>query len=203
MAARVTEWDQRNSSKDAPTKVMQSGGFGGLSRRQGKKPVIAAVNGLAYGGGFELIINCDLIIASSSASFALPEVKRGVAALAGALPRLARTVGRQRAMEMAMTGRTLSAEEGKTWGFVNEIVRDGEAVNKAMEYAEMISDNSPDSVIVSREGIKMGWESVGAEEGSRLMNELWGKRLNEGANLQEGVRAFVEKRKPRWVPSKL
>jgi len=189
------------------------GGFAGLSRRGGKKPIIAAANGLAYGGGCEATTNCDLVIASSVATFALPEVKRGVAALAGALPRIARTIGKQRAMEMALTGRIVSAKEAKEGGLVNEVVDVGSSkdydeigrktVEGALKYAEMIAGNSPDSVIVSREGIKMGWEGVGAEEGSRLLIDAWGKRLDEGENIKEGLKAFVEKRAPRWVGSKL
>jgi len=203
--ADLKEWDKNNSSKESSSRQMQTSGFGGLSRRNGKKPVIAAVNGLAYGGGCELIINCDMVIASTAASFALPEVKRGVVAIAGALPRLPRIIGRQRAMEMALTGRIVSAEEAHSWGLTNEVVSGGSeaVVKRAVEYAEMISENSPDSVIISREGIKMGWEGVGAEEGSRLLVEGWNKKLNAGENIKEGVRAFVEKRKPRWVPSKL
>ncbi len=183
---------------------MPASGFGGLSRRNGKKPVIAAVNGLAYGGGCEIIINCDMVLASHNASFALPEVKRGVAAIAGALPRLVRTVGRPRAMEMALTGRTLPAAEAREWGLINSVCGEGEdVVGKAVAMAGMIAENSPDSVIVSREGIKMGWEGVGAEEGSRLLSDNWYARLQAGENMREGVRAFVEKRRPRWVPSKL
>jgi enoyl-CoA hydratase/carnithine racemase len=191
---------------------MGAGGFGALSRRTGKKPIIAAVNGLAYGGGCEITTNCDLVVASSVATFALPEVKRGVVALAGALPRIVRTIGKQRAMEMALTGRTVSAQEAKEWGLVNEVVdvrgSDQEGVNKktveaAVKWGEMIAANSPDAVIVSREGIKMGWEGVGAEEGSRLLVEGWGERLDEGDNIKEGLKAFVEKRAPKWVGSKL
>lgn len=184
---------------------MPPSGFGALSRRTGLKPVIAAVNGLAYGGGTEIIVNCDLIVASSKATFALPEVKRGVVAIAGALPRLARTVGRPRAMEMALTGRTVSAKEAREWGLINQVVgdREGEVVEAAVGYAKMIAANSPDAVIISREGIKMGWESVGAEEGSRLLVENWQSRLTAGENIKEGLRAFVEKRKPEWKAAKL
>jgi len=132
-------------------------------------------------------------------------VKRGVVAIAGGLPRLVRTVGKQRAMEMALTGRNVSAEEAERWGLVNELV-DGEAdavVKRAVEVAETIAANSPDAVIVSREGVKMGWEGVGVEDGSRLLIDAWERRLYEGENMKEGVRAFVEKRAPRWVDSKL
>jgi len=143
----------------------------------------------------EMLTNLDMVIAAKSATFALPEVKRGVVAIAGALPRIVRTIGRQRAMEMALTGRAVSASEAFSWGFVNAVTEDTPAeapilsrpvVKKALEYAAMITENSPDSVIVSREGIKLGWESLGAEEASRLLQESWGKRLNEGENIKEG-----------------
>lgn len=184
---------------------MPPSGFGALSRRGGRKPIIAAVNGICFGGGTEIIVNCDLVVASSKATFALPEVKRGVIAIAGALPRVVRTIGRQRAMEMALTGRTVPAAEAREWGLVNKVVGagEGEVVEAAVEYAKMIAENSPDAVIVSREGIKMGWEGVGAEEGTRLLTEVWYPRLLEGENIKEGVRAFVEKRKPRWKAAKL
>lgn len=184
---------------------MPAAGFGAISRKSGRKPIIAAVNGLAYGGGMELVTNCDLVIASSKATFSLPEVKRGVVAGAGALPRIVRTVGKQRAMEMALTGRPVPAQEANEWGFVNKVVGDGEGevVEAAVEYAKMIAENSPDAVIVSREGIKMGWEGVGAEDATRIMHDTWQPRLQAGENMKEGVRAFVEKRKPKWKPAKL
>ncbi len=210
--ADLKEWDGQNSSGDDVRRDMPPSGFGALSRRAGKKPVIAAVNGLAYGGGMEMCTNLDMVVAAKSATFALPEVKRGVVAIAGALPRIVRTIGRQRAMEMALTGRTVGADEAQSWGLVNAVVEDGPAgldimdrpvIKKALEYANMIAGNSPDAVIVSREGIKMGWEGIGAEDGSRLLVEGWGKRLSEGENMKEGVRAFVQKRSPSWVGSKL
>lgn len=198
-----SEWNTRNTT--GQKREQPPSGFGGISRRSGRKPIIAAVNGLAYGGGTELVVNCDLVVASSKATFALPEVKRGVVAFAGALPRIVRTIGRQRAMEMALTGRTVSAQEAKDWGLVNKVVgdREGEVVDAAIEYAKMIAENSPDAIIVSREGIKLGWEGVGAEDATRIANDSWFSRLQAGDNIKEGVRAFVEKRKPRWKAAKL
>lgn len=192
-----------NSSKQS--RPMPPSGFGALSRRNGRKPIIAAVNGLAYGGGTELIVNCDMVVAAKKATFGLPEVKRGVVAIAGALPRIVRTIGRPRAMEMALTGRVVPAQEAYEWGLINKVVGDGEGevVDAAVEYAKAIAENSPDAVIVSREGIKMGWEGVGAEEGSRLLVENWYPRLAAGDNIKEGVKAFVEKRKPNWKAAKL
>lgn len=210
--ADLKEWDRQGIGGDSGRRDMPPSGFGGLSRRAGKKPVIGAVNGLAYGGGMEMCTNLDLVVAARSATFALPEVKRGVVAIAGALPRIVRTIGRQRAMEMALTGRTVSAVEARSWGLVNAVVEDAPAewcimdrpvVTKALDYAKMIACNSPDAVFVSREGIKMGWEGVGAEDGSRMLVERWGARLSEGENMKEGLKAFVEKRSPNWVGSKL
>ena len=210
--ADLKEWNSANNansnkqeglSREQKERSMPPSGFGALSRRGGKKPVICAVNGICFGGGCEIIINADIVVADDGAQFGLPEVKIGVVALAGALTRLTRTVGRQRAMEMALTGRALGAEEAKEWGLVNKVVKKGTCVEEAVKIAEVISGNSPDSVIVSREGIKMGWEGVGAEEGTRLLAENWYSRMDKGENMKEGVKSFVEKRKPRWVPSKL
>lgn len=198
------EWNDSSASGQARNPMPPSG-FAALSRRTGRKPIIAAVNGLAYGGGTEIIVNCDLVVAASKATFSLPEVKRGVVAMAGALPRIIRTIGRPRATEMALTGRTVSAQEALGWGLINKVVgdRDGEVVEAAIEYAKMIADNSPDAVIVSREGLKLGWEGLGAEEGSRMLAEAWYPRLQAGENLREGLQAFVEKRKPVWKASRL
>lgn len=150
-----------------------------------------------------MIVNADMVVADEGATFGLPEVKIGVVALAGALSRLVRTVGRQRAMEMALTGRTLSAKEAESWGLVNKVVAKGTCVQAAVELAKLVAANSPDSVIVSREGIKLGWEGIGAEEGTRMLMQSWYPRIDKGENMKEGVRSFVEKRKPKWVPSKL
>ncbi len=119
------EWSTTASSSSSRAPLPPSG-FGGLSRRVGKKPVIAAVNGICFGGGCEMVVNCDIVLAAPSARIGLPEVKRGVVALAGALPRLSRIVGRMRAMEMALTGREISAGEAREWGFCNGVAeRDG------------------------------------------------------------------------------
>ncbi|KAJ5502441.1 Crotonase core [Penicillium fimorum] len=211
--ADLKEWNDRTSTATTSNSTipMPSSGFGGLARRKGKKPVICAVNGLCLGGGAEMIINSDIVIASSRAVFGLPEVKRGVVALAGALPRLVRTVGKQRAMEMVLTGRMVSAVEAEKWGLVNSVVEVGEGeeeigravLEKALGVAEEISGNSPDSVLVSREGVKLGWEGIGADEATAMLNDTWVKRLYEGENIKEGLKAFVEKRKPVWADSKL
>ncbi|RYO73815.1 hypothetical protein DL766_001805 [Monosporascus sp. MC13-8B] len=183
------------------------GGFGGLSNRGGKKPVIAAVNGACLGGGFEMVLNCDLVVASRAAAvFGLPEVGVGVVAVQGALPRLARSLGsRQRALEMALAGRSYDAARMREWGLVNEVVEgDGAAVvEAALRWAERIAANSPDAVIVSREGIKLGCEGVNPEVATDILIKGWYARIEGGQNMVEGVRSFVEKRKPVWKDSKL
>ena len=150
-----------------------------------------------------MIINTDIVLASTSAIFALPEVKRGVAAIAGALPRLPWIVGKQRASEMALMGRVFKAEEAKEWGLVNKVVEPVHLVNEAVGWAEDIAGNSPDSVIVSREGIKMAWEGYGVKESTDRLRSEWYSKMDMGANMKEGVMAFVEKRKPNWIDSKL
>ncbi|OCT50601.1 Carnitinyl-CoA dehydratase [Cladophialophora carrionii] len=216
--ADLKEWNENNAARAAGKSAGDGrretprSGFGGISRRMGKKPIIGAINGLAFGGGMEMVANMDLVVAARSAQFALPEVKRGVIALAGALPRLVRTLGKPRAMEMALTGRTVSAAEADAWGMVNFVTDDAPVdadvlerpvVKKALEYAKEIAGNSPDSVIISRAGIIQGWEDGSAEHATQSIVDIYSKRLNEGENIHEGVRAFVEKRAPRWVPSKL
>ena len=181
---------------------MPATGFGGLSRRRGRKPVIAAVNGICFGGGCEMAINSDMVFASSSATFSLPEVKRGVVAIAGALPRIARVVGKQRAMEMALTGRVLKAEEAREWGLVNRVV-EGDVLDECVAVAKEIAANSPDAVIVSHEGVNLAWDGLGADAATeKLIAEMYPKLL-QGENIHEGVKAFVEKRKPVWKASKL
>jgi enoyl-CoA hydratase/carnithine racemase len=174
-----------------------------LTRRMGKKPVIAAVNGLAHGGGFEMVINCDLVIAAKTAEFCLPEVKRGLIPFAGCLPRLIRTVGLQRAMEAALTGRRISAQEACTWGVVNKVVPAEDVVKEAIVYATAIARNSPDAVIAAYSGVRQGWIDADVEDAvQNTIDGPWAK-LQAGENIVEGVRAFQEKREPIWKVSKL
>ncbi|KAI0469584.1 enoyl-hydratase [Xylaria cf. heliscus] len=215
----LKEWNSVNTNKTMTTTTkpepitadsaglgarMPPGGFGGLSNRAGTKPVIAAVNGICFGGGMEMAINCDLVVAASRATFGLPEVTIGVIALAGALPRLVRSVGRQRASEMALGGKSYSAAEMRDWGLVNEVVGEGkDVVEAALGWARRIAGNSPDAVIVSREGLKLGWEGVGPQQGTEIIMKGWYSRIEGGENFVEGVKSFNERRKPVWKDSKL
>lgn len=197
-----TEWIS-NQEKGVPF-TYPDNGFGGLSLRQGTKPIIAAVNGPAHGGGCEMVLNCDLVVAARSATFALPEVRHGVAPIGGSLARLIRTMGRQLATELALTGRAATAEEFKSYGICNAVTEDGPAaVARAMEFATCIVDGSPEAVKVTREGLRLGWESLGVGEASRVFLHGWSRHVYGGEDMQEGLRAFIEKRPPRWKSTKL
>ncbi|KZL78336.1 enoyl- hydratase isomerase [Colletotrichum incanum] len=202
--ADLKEWGKSMAANADPNKRMGNApAFKPLSRRLGKKPVIAAVNGLAVGGGCEFVVNCDLVVAANDAYFGLPEVKRGIAAIGGALPRLIRTVGLQRASEFALTGRNASAQEMAEWGIVNKVVPKEDVVGEAVRYAKMIAANSPDAIICTRAGLRQGWETASIERAvdGTLKKEF--AELQKGENIIEGLNAFSEKRQPRWKGSRL
>ncbi|KAL2395836.1 Mevalonyl-coenzyme A hydratase sidH [Exophiala dermatitidis] len=179
-------------------------GFGGVSRRVGKKPIIAAVNGFALGGGFEIVLNCDMTVASPTATFGLPETLRGIYAGAGGLPRLVRNVGLPLASEISMSGRTLSASEALQYQLINKISKSREScVDEAVELAKKVADISPDAIIVTRAALRETWETASVERAYQLVEERYKKALVEGENSREGLAAFAQKRKPVWVPSKL
>ncbi|KAK5991509.1 Mevalonyl-coenzyme A hydratase sidH [Cladobotryum mycophilum] len=205
--ADLKEWNDINaadSSSGQTESKFADGGFGGLSNRRGKKPIIAAVNGLCLGGGMEMVLNLDMVIASADAKFALPEVARGVVPIQGALPRLIRSVGMQRASEMSLLGRTYKADEMLQWGLVNHIVaRDGSVVETALQWASEIANNSPDSIIVAREGLIGGWEPENPKASTDRIQQVLYHKMDGGENMKEGVLSFVEKRKPVWKDSKL
>lgn len=147
-----------------------------------------------------MAVNCDIVIASERASFGLPEVRRGIAAVAGSLPRLVRVLGKQRAAEIALTGLAFPASQLERWGLVSRVVEHGRLLTDAVEIATAISENSPDSIRVTMEGLHYGWEIASVEDASTTLVDNWYHRLIAGANFQEGVRAFVEKRNPQWRP---
>ncbi|KAK3217400.1 hypothetical protein GRF29_1g2902479 [Pseudopithomyces chartarum] len=202
--ADLKEWSSSMSDDaDASQRMGNKPAFTPLSRRLGKKPVIAAVNGLAMGAGCEFVINCDLVVASEDAVFGLPEVKRGVAAIGGALPRLIRTVGLQRATEFALMGEPISAQKAYEWGIVNKVVGKEKVVDEAVRYAAAIAENSPDAIIVTRAGLRQGWETAAVERAVDLVLDREWAELQKGKNIKEGLKAFSEKRKPVWKGSRL
>lgn len=174
-------------------------GFAGLtSRFDCDKPIVAAVNGVAMGGGFEIALACDLIIASENATFALPEPRVGLAALAGGLHRLPRQIGMKRAMGMILTGRHVSAREGFELGFVNEVVPKGEALAAAERWANLILQNSPMSIRASKQTANKGM-ATSLEQAIAEQREYPAVRaLAASEDYIEGPKAFSEKRHPQW-----
>lgn len=173
-------------------------GFAGLtSRFDNPKPVIAAVNGVAMGGGFEIALACDLIIASENAIFALPEPRVGLAALAGGIHRLPREIGMKQAMGMLLTGRRVSAEEGKALGFVNDVVPEGQALEAAKSWANQILECAPLSVRASKEAAMSGMGAASLEDAIKgKYSQI--QAMVKGADFVEGPLAFAEKRSPNW-----
>lgn len=178
--------------------VTPASGFGGLTERFDlNKPVIAAVNGAAFGGGFEIVLACDIVIAAENAVFALPEVKVGLAALAGGLFWLPREIGMKQAMGMLLTGRPVSAQEGKELGFVNEVA-DGDFLDTARRWASKILECSPMSVRATKDAVHRGY----AAPLDATMRDQWGYpmmvEMLGSDDAREGPAAFAEKRLPRW-----
>ena len=173
-------------------------GFGGLtSRFDLHKPVIAAVNGVSMGGGFEIALACDLIIASEKAMFALPEPKVGLAALAGGLNRLPRQIGPKRALGMILTGRHVSPEEGKELGFVNEVVPHDELMDAAMRWANLILECAPLSIRASKDVVYKSLDSASLQDSMEAQYDSV-KAMVGSEDFVEGPKAFSEKRPPNW-----
>jgi len=157
-------------------------------------PVIAAVNGLAAGGGFELLLGCHLRIASTAATFSLPETWLGLMPAYGATQRLVREIGLGHAVEWMLTRRTLSAEEAFDFGLLNRVVPPGKVLEEALLLAHEIEQLSPLSIRACMKAVTQGFE-LPLEEGLALERELFA-RLFSTEDAREGTRAFVEKRKP-------
>ena len=174
-------------------------GFAGLtSRFDLSKPVIAAVNGVAMGGGFEIALACDIIIASDNALFALPEPRVGLAALAGGLHRLPRQIGTKQALGMILTGRRVPAAEGQQLGFVNEVVPQAELLDAAKRWAGLICECAPLSIRASKDVVYRGLDEADlqAAMGNRYDSV---RAMAKGEDYIEGPKAFAEKRPPNWT----
>jgi enoyl-CoA hydratase len=162
--------------------------------RKTKKPIIAAVSGFALGGGCELAMTCDMIIASESAKFGQPEIKIGIMPGAGGTQRLTRAIGKANAMEMVLTGKFISAEEAQRMGLVNRVVPEEIYLDEAVKLAKEIALMSPIAIRLAKESVNKAFES-GLQEG------LYFERKNfymtfASEDQKEGMNAFVEKRKP-------
>ena len=194
-------WDLKAAAEGEPPDAdYGAGGFGGLQELPGlNKPVIAAVNGMAVGGGFELALSCDIIYAAEHARFALPEINVGVLADAATI-KLPRRIPYHVAMDMLLTGRWVEAEEAVRWGLVNEALPAGLLMDRARETAKMLADGPPLVFAAIKETIRMT-ETLKEQEALRLVNEKGVpavNTLNASEDMQEGTRAFAEKRKPVW-----
>ena len=191
--------DLKYSAQAAQYRVNQpASGFAGLTNRFDRtKPIIAAVNGFAMGGGMETALSCDIIIASENAKFALPEVKVGFFAAAGGVQRLSRQIGKKAAVEIMLTGRSVGAEEALALGIVNEVVLHKKLLEKAIEKAALIASNCPSSVKASMEALnhmdQLEEIPIALEKSYEIIDVL---RNTE--DHKEGVAAFVEKRAPNW-----
>src|ERR1700729_1588429 len=181
-------------SGDAP--VVAGRGFGGIAQQPPVKPVIAAVEGYALAGGFELVLSCDLVVASEEAKFGLPEVKRGLVAGAGGLLRLPARIPYHLAMEIALTGDHFSAAHLQAAGLVNTVVPAGQALAGATELAARIAQNAPLALAATKRVVveSRDWDSAVAFErqGEIIMPVFTSK------DAMEGAAAFAEKRAPSW-----
>jgi enoyl-CoA hydratase len=175
----------------------ERGGFAGITRLPRVKPLIAAVDAPALAGGCEIVLTCDLVVASRAASFGIPEVKRALVAGAGGLFRLPRVLPRTIALELALTGDPISAERAWALGMVNELVEPGSAVDAALSLAERICSNAPRAVQASRDLVLRGL--LAGDEENWAMTDAALPAVMQGEDFAEGPRAFIEKREPVWT----
>ncbi len=193
-------WDLKNvaESGEASDSDYGSGGFGGLNYpRNFNKPIICAVNGIACGGGFEVMLGCDIIVAEEHATFALPEIKVGVLPDCGVV-KLRRRIPYHVAVELMMTGRWMDAEEAKHWGLVNHIVPKGQGLDKAREIAEALADGPPLLYPAIKQVLRMT-EMVPENEAFAVHDASYAvEAVNRSDDLKEGAKAFAEKRNPVW-----
>jgi enoyl-CoA hydratase len=176
--------------------AVEGRGFAGIVRRASEKPLIAAVEGFAVAGGFEIALACDLIVAARGARFGIPEVKRGLVAAGGALLRLPQRIPYHLAMELALTGEPIDAERAHAIGLVSRVVEPGAAVEGALEMAASIAANGPLALAASKR--------ILVEAPAWPRSELWSRQaeivdpVRASADAREGSVAFAEKRPPRW-----
>ena len=192
-------WDLKNAAAgEATDSDWGAGGFGGLNHpRNLDKPIIAAVNGIACGGGFELVLGCDLIVMEEQARFALPEINVGVVPDAGSI-KLRRRIPYHIAVEMLMTGRWMEAAEAKQWGLCNYLVPKGGAMTKAREVARLLADGPP-LLYPALKQLLRHTEMVAEHPAFELHDSLAAvQAVARSEDLLEGTRAFSEKRKPVW-----
>ena len=171
-------------------------GFGGFVKRKRTKPTIAAVEGAALAGGFEMMLACDMVVAGKSAQFALPEVRIGLIPGAGGAVRLPVSIPRVRANEILLTGKPFGASEAADWGLINTVTEDGEALKAAAAIASDIASNAPLAVkhtLAIANRAAMANDDAGWPDNDAMIMEI-----GKTADAAEGARAFIEKRAPVW-----
>ena len=159
------------------------------------KPVVAAVNGYAYGGGLELALLADIVVAGENARFATPEIKVGMFPGDGGTQRLPRCIGKSRAMQMILSGEPIDAGTALAWGLVNEVFPPADTIVRAVALAALVARHSPLAARMAKEEVKMAFEKP-LDESLSLERKML---LFQSEDRREGVRAFVEKRSPRWI----
>ena len=193
-------WDLKNvaENEEEADSEYGSGGFGGLNYpRNFNKPVICAVNGITCGGGFEVMLGCDIIVAEEHATFALPEIKVGVLPDCGVV-KLRRRIPYHVAVELMMTGRWMDAEEAKHWGLVNHIVPKGHGLTKAREIADNLATGPPLLYPAIKQVLRMT-EMIPENEAFTVHDACSAvEAVNRSEDIKEGARAFAEKRNPVW-----
>jgi enoyl-CoA hydratase/carnithine racemase len=184
---------------DAPDEPMPESGWAGLAeRRHRSKPLIAAVNGLAMGGGFEIVLACDIVVAEPSATFAMSEPRVGAVALGGGAQRLALRLPGAIAMGLLLTGRRIDAIEAHRWGLVNEVAEAGKVMEAAQRWASDILACAPLAVRYTKE---LALEALEGDELAALIGRRSreiASRLFASEDTKEGIEAFLAKRKPVW-----
>ncbi len=189
--------DIKEMASESAVSISQKGQFEAWDGiNEIKIPMIAAVSGYALGGGFELAMQCDMIIASESAVFGQPEIKLGIIPGAGGTQRLTRTIGKFKAMELILTGKNLSAEEAKNLGLVNAVYPRETYLEEAMKLARKIASMPPVAVRAAKEVVKKAWELPLQEGLDAERNKFY--FLFSTEDQKEGMQAFIEKRKPEW-----
>ena len=188
--------DLKDFARTGKRSVVEGRGFGGVVEAPPKKPLIAAVEGYALAGGFEMMLACDLIVAASDARFGLPEVKRGLVPGSGGLMRLPRQVPYHIAMEVILTGDMLSAERAAQYGLINVLTNPGQALAEAIKLAQRICENGPLAIQAAKSVVNRGLDFP-MDNMFELQRPLIA-HIFQSEDAREGSTAFAEKRKPVW-----
>jgi len=179
--------------------AMPDSGWAGLARREGlNKPLICAVHGYAFGGGWEIAMACDIVVADVGAQFALPEPRVGFAALGGGANRLARRLPWHVAMGVLLTGNRMDAQTAHRWGAVTEVAPAGTALAVARRYAEDILKCAPQAVRATKEAARAAFEPDAAERDLHALSVRLAEHLTNLEDTREGLAAFAQKRTPAW-----